>query len=83
MAVIYCWGGNLRGQLGNGVFTPDHIATPSPVPGLTFTRLSAGVVHTCALATDGLMYCWGAGYLSQLGTGSTSDQPAPQAVGHQ
>jgi len=56
----YCWGGNIYGQLGSG-----SSQNPSGVPlavsgGLTFTAITAGAGHTCAIASSGTVYCWGA-----------------------
>jgi alpha-tubulin suppressor-like RCC1 family protein len=77
----WCWGGSLRGQLGNGGMTPDQSATPVAVTGnLTFGSLNAGGIHTCGVTTGGVAYCWGSGMLYQLGNGSYLDQPAPVQV---
>jgi alpha-tubulin suppressor-like RCC1 family protein len=41
---------------------------PVEVPGLAGTRmLTAGGAHTCALAADGTLACWGAGEAGQTG----------------
>ena len=42
--------------------TPFHV-------GLTFSSISAGVVHTCGL-TSGGAYCWGDNYNGRLGAGT-------------
>jgi alpha-tubulin suppressor-like RCC1 family protein len=34
-----------------------------------FGSVSAGVLHTCALTTDGRAHCWGWGERGQLGSG--------------
>lgn len=63
--VAYCWGDNLRGQLGIGAFGGilwNHRETPTPVAGnLQFSALSLGVDWTCGLTTGGDVYCWGGG----------------------
>ena len=79
----YCWGDNGRSQLGVEGVVPR--STPVAVSGpegetVEFTSITAGDVHTCALATTGRIYCWGHGEYGALGTGSTSDQPTPVPV---
>ncbi|HEX5724061.1 MAG TPA: Ig-like domain-containing protein, partial [Longimicrobiaceae bacterium] len=66
----YCWGYGLVGQRGNGETSAALIRTPVPVSGgLTFTQIAAGENHTCALATDQRVYCWGHNEFGQLGVG--------------
>jgi len=79
--VVYCWGGGSEGQIGNG--STANRAIPVPVlgqTGLHFTKLSVGDLHTCGIATDRRLYCWGQGKYGQLGTNSTDNQPLPVAV---
>jgi alpha-tubulin suppressor-like RCC1 family protein len=78
----YCWGGNQTGQLGIGTDSgPDACTygpcgrTPAQVTGgRTFTKLSVGYFHSCALATDGAWYCWGSNNSGQLGNGTTGPE---------
>jgi alpha-tubulin suppressor-like RCC1 family protein len=77
----YCWGDNADGQLGDGTTTTER-TTPTPVGGgVTFTQLSAGEKHTCALNTSGAAYCWGRNTDAQLGDGTTSSKHSPTPVG--
>ncbi|HEU4558951.1 MAG TPA: hypothetical protein VFS20_13920 [Longimicrobium sp.] len=52
-----CWGSGA----GMGSGPPARsVNAPTPVSGdLSFTRISAGVEHVCALADDGQAWCWG------------------------
>jgi serine/threonine protein kinase/alpha-tubulin suppressor-like RCC1 family protein/uncharacterized protein YjdB len=74
-----CWGGNARGQLGNG----KTAGSPAPTPvvgGRVFQSLVAGERHTCGLGVDGVAWCWGDNNAGQLGIGSTRGFPTPQHV---
>jgi alpha-tubulin suppressor-like RCC1 family protein len=77
----YCWGGNHKGQLGNG--TTVGSAVPVPVAGgLTFRDISAGRRHTCGIAKPSeRAYCWGMNEKGLLGTGSEVEySPVPVEV---
>jgi alpha-tubulin suppressor-like RCC1 family protein len=68
--LVYCWGGNGSGQLGDG--TTGVRARPELVAAgrRRFASLSAGVEHTCGLTVDNLAYCWGSNANGQLGDSS-------------
>jgi alpha-tubulin suppressor-like RCC1 family protein len=79
----YCWGLNQHGQIGNDstagvckvwrdVESPCSTAPMPVMTDLSFERLSVGVAHACAIATDGQAYCWGAGTAGQLGDRATA-----------
>lgn len=70
--VASCWGGNDRGQLGDG--TTDDRPTPTVVPGLSgMTAIKAGDTNTCGISGSGDVHCWGVNEDGQLGT-ATTDQ---------
>lgn len=60
--------------------------TPAPLSNrsdtVTFTAVSVGGIHTCAVATGGVAYCWGWNSRGQLGDGTSGNErshPAPVA----
>jgi hypothetical protein len=75
----YCWGQNLRGQLGDG--TNDNRNTAIPVAGgLRFRSIHAGGALTCGLTTEGAEYCWGFNQDGQLGDGTRQNRSSPVRV---
>ena len=76
---VYCWGDNTHGQLGR---PGAASATPVKVSGgFTFSAISAGRLHTCAIESgSGAIGCWGANDSGQLGDGTTTDRDHPVAV---
>src|SRR6266571_1166304 len=82
----YCWGYNGNAQLGFGWLgsgSAVEMSSPTPVAvlgGLTFTHVSVGLSHACALTADGTVYCWGSNLQGQLGTGSGSYSTSPALV---
>ena len=58
---FWCWGRDDEGQLGDGVPTPNIGAPPTPLPTLpgTVKEIAMADFQTCALLTDGNVYCWG------------------------
>lgn len=67
---IYCWGDNLRGELGE----PSVRSSLAPVPVVStdaFIEVVTGGEHSCGLRTDGFAYCWGANETAQLGIGTS------------
>lgn len=75
----FCWGYNYSGQVGNGA-TGSVVTAPSAVQGgHSFVAVAAGYAHSCAIASDGAAYCWGAASL--IGDGSFNGvSPLPRAV---
>lgn len=84
----YCWGWNQAGQAGNDTalyaVRPAAVADPDDGP-VTFSAISAGGAHTCALTTTGTAYCWGWNPHGQLGNENIAAQakPTPVEGGHQ
>lgn len=82
---LHCWGSNIEGELGQGDTYPGEDATiPQAVaPELAFVDVAAGQGHTCAIAIDGSLYCWGRNTSGELGLGASAGEQtrAPMRVG--
>lgn len=67
---LWCWGRNDRGQLGLGDTQTRLEPATVRAPGLTaWLRVAAGREHTCAIASDRSLWCWGENAAGQLGQG--------------
>jgi alpha-tubulin suppressor-like RCC1 family protein len=85
---ILCWGWGLYGQLGTTAKTSRCTTgeacadAPAPVDASgSFSVVTAGAGHTCALGSNGRAFCWGSNTHGQLGIGSTREKaPVPAAV---
>ncbi|MFO1464416.1 MAG: hypothetical protein U1F66_11640 [bacterium] len=82
--LVYCWGFNQHGQLGN--LTTENSSLPSQVK-LTVSQPLAGIKEvlaqasrTCAVTDKGTAYCWGNNSSGQLGDGTKIDHYSPTQV---
>lgn len=70
---VFCWGEDSLAQLGDGVRSWSIQLSPVAVRGLPpgVQSLAAGAWHTCALTSDGSVWCWGGvnGHDVDAGTG--------------
>jgi alpha-tubulin suppressor-like RCC1 family protein len=68
---VYCWGADQAGQIGDGKSGFNVFSTaPFVVAGLPpIQAIAAGGMHTCALAADGRVFCWGDDAAGQIGDG--------------
>jgi alpha-tubulin suppressor-like RCC1 family protein len=77
--LIWSWGFNSYGQLGDGSTVSRSI--PSQVLNLRqIVAIAAGNNHSLALRDDGTVWAWGQNEHGQLGTGDTSNQTLPVQV---
>lgn len=76
---LWCWGGNLFGQLGTGSYAGKN--KPARVGSATsWAEVSTSWSHTCALNTSGEVYCFGRNTYGALGNGNVTTTPSPQLV---
>lgn len=53
---------------------------PGVLAGKTVKKIFTAQHHSCALTTEGKVYCWGFNKYGQLGTNNTTDSPVPVEV---
>jgi alpha-tubulin suppressor-like RCC1 family protein len=77
---VYCWGSQVKGQIGNRPPVPpaatltasaSQVERPTliSIPG-SVTQISSGHSHNCALTSVGDIWCWGYNKNRQLGNPS-------------
>lgn len=78
--VVYAWGRNYYGELGDGVWTSSYV--PVMVAGLpgNIVAVAAGYGSSYALSADGRLWVWGNGLSGELGTGANLMYNTPQEV---
>jgi alpha-tubulin suppressor-like RCC1 family protein len=77
---LFCWGSNAFGQLGLGNTTNRSSPVRVTALGASVSSVSAGNLHTCAVKTDGSVWCWGSNGNGQLGNGGTTDRASPVRI---
>jgi alpha-tubulin suppressor-like RCC1 family protein len=84
--LMYAWGFNGNGELGNN---NAPTSSPAPVgvlqgaipPDTTITQIASGQDHSLALSSTGHIYAWGANGAGQLGNNNAPhSSPVPVAV---
>lgn len=80
---IYCWGDSFHGETGagnpvynpiiNDVYEPTKIMAGEIPTGVKFTQVVAGGTHSCAIADNQQVYCWGNNNYGVLGAGRNFD----------
>ncbi len=84
---VYCWGSNEYGQLGDGNSSHgttcsgvDCSRVPVAVALHDVVQIDANSYFTCALRSNGTVWCWGQNHAGQLGNNSTQNRNTPIQV---
>jgi len=81
---VFCWGNNLKGQLGYGTNDDSYVMDIAVKGGdlgeKKVVDISLGNSFSCALDSEGSVYCWGYNSKGQLGTGDLKNSSVPEKV---
>eukprot|EP01006_Ploeotia_vitrea_P016480 TRINITY_DN47168_c0_g1_i1.p1 TRINITY_DN47168_c0_g1~~TRINITY_DN47168_c0_g1_i1.p1 ORF type:complete len:408 (+),score=34.60 TRINITY_DN47168_c0_g1_i1:21-1244(+) len=80
--LVYSWGNNYSGQLGNGL-SRQIVDTPTEIPKVwdtAFQSLVAGGLHAFALDKEAQLWSWGENSDGQLGLGDNAHRLQPTLV---
>ena len=83
--MVYTWGRNDTGQLGNNATTDAMLpvavtVTGTPMSNKTIVEIASGARHSLAIDSSGKVYAWGHNGSGQLGNNSTVNALTPVAV---
>lgn len=77
--VVWTWGDNFNGQLGDGTY--DDNDEPQPVSGISDgVAISASSEHTLAVEGDGTVWGWGSDSNGQLGLDTYDNRTQPAQI---
>ena len=82
--VVYCWGENRFGELGDATTALRNVPTKvngSGTGSLQFVSVSAGSYFTCAATTALAVWCWGEGSSGKLGSSAQESAVPVQVTG--
>lgn len=82
---LYCWGENTWGNLGDNTMVDKNVPTQVRDSAGTgywsdWTKFSVGTDNTCAIRSNGRLYCWGDNTNGELGDGTTTQRSRPGEV---
>ncbi len=85
-ASAWCWGRNLRGELGDGTLSLQ-VKPVAVRPVKSWQQLALGALHTCGVTTvgtsdtGGTMWCWGDNRRGQLANNAQPSAREPVQIG--
>jgi alpha-tubulin suppressor-like RCC1 family protein len=76
--LLYCWGSDSDGQLGNGGPNANrHVPTLVAGGATDWAQPAPGYRHSCGRRTSGHLYCWGSNGQGQVGNDGPTTQTVP------
>ncbi len=84
--VVYCWGENFVGQLGNNISNAGSskpvavFAESGVLSGKVATKIATGQNFGCVATSEPNVYCWGYNFDGQYGSGGRSTSFKPVLV---
>ncbi|HVY32073.1 MAG TPA: hypothetical protein VHB79_36305 [Polyangiaceae bacterium] len=80
---LWCWGLDQGRRLGNGRLEDQNVPTRvGDKNDQSWSDVTLGDSHACALHQDGSLWCWGLGNQGQLGGNVTGTRALPTRVGN-
>ena len=77
---LACWGGNSRSASAEPLGV-ESVTRPKLVDDARdWAAVAAGGFHSCALKSDGSIWCWGMNESGELGLGDAADRADPAAI---
>jgi alpha-tubulin suppressor-like RCC1 family protein len=77
--LLFTWGNNNTGQLGDGTTTQRN--SPVQIGSSSWSMVSTGTYHTAAIRSDGALFTWGSGGDGRLGDGTNVSKSSPVQIG--
>jgi len=74
---LYCWGDDDHGQLGTGTSGLPAFSLTAVPNSPASSAVASGARHSCSIATNATIWCWGTGAVGQLGLTDLVNSPAP------
>jgi alpha-tubulin suppressor-like RCC1 family protein len=78
--LLFTWGRNNRGQLGDTTVTSR--SSPVQIGSSSWTAVSAGSYHTAAIRSGGTLFVWGWGAYGRIGDSGNSTRYSPVQIGN-
>jgi hypothetical protein len=81
LGILYAWGGNSVGQLGDNTLTNKSSPVLVSGPATTsWSTIASGITHSLAITSLGILYAWGSNTYGQLGDNTLVSKSSPVLV---